>query len=74
MPTAIAAAVVGLYCVEPYGAGLTFPLETSERGMCSGKPLLVLGGATSVGQYGISTHYIYAWTGYLTYFISHSVR
>jgi len=52
-PCAIAAAVTGLYCAKPHGAELTLPLEPSERGKDAGKPLIVLGGATSVGQYVI---------------------
>jgi NADPH:quinone reductase-like Zn-dependent oxidoreductase len=52
LPTAIATALVGLYSMKPHGAGLTLPLDITERGKNSGQPLLVFGGATSVGQIG----------------------
>lgn len=50
LPTGIAEAVVGLYSAKPNGAGFTIPLEPEERGKLAGKPLLILGGAGSVGQ------------------------
>lgn len=53
LPVAIAAAVVGLYASKAAGgAGLLPPFESSNRGREAGKALLILGGATSVGQFG----------------------
>ncbi|KAF8055560.1 chaperonin 10-like protein [Lyophyllum atratum] len=53
IPVAIAASVGGLYLPKPHGAGLTAPLDPSTEGKYAGKPIVVLGGATSVGQYSI---------------------
>ncbi|KAF8895981.1 chaperonin 10-like protein [Infundibulicybe gibba] len=53
IPVCLAAAFIGLYCPEPHGAGLSPPLESGSRGDCTGRSLVVLGGATSVGQYAI---------------------
>ncbi|KAG6833037.1 hypothetical protein H0H87_012048 [Tephrocybe sp. NHM501043] len=53
IPVAGAAAAAGLYLTPPNGAGLTSPFDPSTRGKYIGKPLVVLGGATSVGQYTI---------------------
>ncbi|KAG6827872.1 hypothetical protein H0H92_010141 [Tricholoma furcatifolium] len=53
IPVAAAAAVAGLYLPQPHGAGLTHPFDASTRGKYAGKPLVVLGGATSVGQFAI---------------------
>lgn len=53
IPVAIAAAAVGLYLSKPYGAGLTAPLDSESLGKDAGKPIVIIGGATSVGQYVI---------------------
>ncbi|KAG6827875.1 hypothetical protein H0H92_010144 [Tricholoma furcatifolium] len=53
VPVGVAAAVAGLYLPNPYGAGLTHPFDPSTRGKYASKPLIVLGGATSVGQFAI---------------------
>jgi len=50
LPVAIPAAFGALYFPAPAGAGLTPPLDHSTRGKYAGKPIVVLGGATSVGQ------------------------
>ncbi|KAG5716491.1 hypothetical protein E4T56_gene13667, partial [Termitomyces sp. T112] len=52
IPVAAAAAVAGSYLPQPHGAGLTTPFDASGRGKYAGKPVLILGGATSVGQFG----------------------
>ncbi|KAG5732530.1 Zinc-type alcohol dehydrogenase-like protein C2E1P3.01, partial [Termitomyces sp. T112] len=41
------------YLPQPHGAGLTTPFDASGRGKYAGKPVLILGGATSVGQFVI---------------------
>ncbi|GLB40724.1 putative alcohol dehydrogenase GroES-like domain [Lyophyllum shimeji] len=53
IPVGIAAAVGGLYLPKPHGANLTPPLDPSTQGKYAGKPIVVLGGATSVGQFAI---------------------
>lgn len=53
VPVAIAAAVGGLYLPKPHGAGLTAPLDSSTQGKYAGKPIVILGGTTSLGQYAI---------------------
>ncbi|RDB28751.1 Dehydrogenase azaJ [Hypsizygus marmoreus] len=54
IPVALAAAVVGLYNTKPHhGAGYTPPFEPSARGKYAGKPIVIIGGASSVGQYVI---------------------
>ncbi|KNZ77519.1 Zinc-type alcohol dehydrogenase-like protein C2E1P3.01 [Termitomyces sp. J132] len=53
IPVAAAAAVAGSYLPQPHGAGLTTPFDASGRGKYAGKPVLILGGATSVGQFVI---------------------
>jgi len=53
IPVAIAVTVAGLYNTKPHGAGITPPFDPSTRGIYAGKPFLVLGGATSVGQFVI---------------------
>ncbi|KAG6807567.1 hypothetical protein H0H93_001452, partial [Arthromyces matolae] len=55
IPAASAAALIGLYLPEPQGAGLTAPLDSTTQGKESGKPILVIGGGTSVGQFGEPT-------------------
>lgn len=54
IPSASVAAAFGLYAEDnpdgPGGAGLTPPWETGGRGKYSGKPFVVFGGASSLGQ------------------------
>ncbi|GLB40694.1 putative groES-like protein [Lyophyllum shimeji] len=53
IPCALVAAIAGLYVPKPHGAGLTLPLSPSTRGKNAGQPILVLGGASSLGQAAI---------------------
>ncbi|KAG5643970.1 hypothetical protein DXG03_009321 [Asterophora parasitica] len=60
IPVALAAATVGLYLPPPHGAGRVAPFEDSTRGQyaesrgpISRNPIIIFGGATSVGQYAI---------------------
>ncbi|KAG6906745.1 hypothetical protein DXG01_012297 [Tephrocybe rancida] len=53
IPVAGAATVAGFYLNQPHGGGLDAPFDPSTRGKYAGKPLIVLGGATSVGQFAI---------------------
>ena len=52
IPVCVTAAFLGLYNTKPYGAGYIAPLDNSARGKYAGKPLIVVGGAGSVGQFG----------------------
>lgn len=51
-------AAVGLYNSKEngYGAGLYPPWEEGGRGKYAGKPIVIFGGASSVGQFGMYTH------------------
>ncbi|KAF7978889.1 hypothetical protein HWV62_44391 [Athelia sp. TMB] len=51
LPIGLTTAAVGLYQKENYGAGLTAPWEQGGKGKYEGKPLVVLGGSSSVGAY-----------------------
>ncbi|KAG6834714.1 hypothetical protein H0H93_007860, partial [Arthromyces matolae] len=51
LPVACAAAVAGFYLAPPSGAGLIPPFNEAGRGKYKGKPAVILGGATSVGQF-----------------------
>ncbi|KAG6840149.1 hypothetical protein C0991_008586, partial [Blastosporella zonata] len=53
LPVAITATVAGYYLSQPHGAGLTHPFDPSNQRKYAGKPLVILGGATSVGQFAI---------------------
>ncbi|THH23065.1 hypothetical protein EUX98_g8110 [Antrodiella citrinella] len=55
IPVALSAAAFGLYGtkVQQGGAGLTAPWREGGRGKYAGQPIVVLGGASSVGQYVI---------------------
>ncbi|KAG5637952.1 hypothetical protein H0H81_002480 [Sphagnurus paluster] len=55
IPVALATALIGLYLPKPYGMGLLSPLDSVNRGRYAGKPLVIIGGATSVGQYVIQS-------------------
>jgi NADPH:quinone reductase-like Zn-dependent oxidoreductase len=52
LPLALATAAIGLYAERPSGAGLnpSFAIDSSIN--YYGQAALVIGGATSVGQYG----------------------
>ncbi|KAG5644174.1 hypothetical protein DXG03_009015 [Asterophora parasitica] len=56
VPVAFTAAYVGLYNAAPYGLGFAWPLDAAGRGKYAGIPLVILGGASSVGQYGEMLH------------------
>jgi len=53
LPVGLPTAFVGLYNDKPHGAGLTSPFTSAGQSKYSGKPLVVLGGSGSVGQYVI---------------------
>lgn len=53
LPIGLTTAVVGLYQKGDYGAGLTAPWEQDGKGKYEGKPIIVLGGSSSVGSYVI---------------------
>ncbi|KAI0351252.1 GroES-like protein [Trametes cingulata] len=55
IPSGLATAAFALYNQASSGssAGLTPPWEEGGRGKYAGKPIFILGGATSVGQYAI---------------------
>ncbi|KAG6840428.1 hypothetical protein C0991_006778 [Blastosporella zonata] len=50
IPATITSGLCGLYLPEPHGAGLTPPLDASGRGKYAGKPIVILGGSSNVGQ------------------------
>ena len=52
MPVALAAVVIGFYMPKPHGVGLKEPFDAAGQGAYSGKPIFIVGGATSVGQFG----------------------
>ncbi|EGO00285.1 hypothetical protein SERLA73DRAFT_180787 [Serpula lacrymans var. lacrymans S7.3] len=52
LPVCIATTALSLYSPAPNGIGLRAPWD-GGRGSFSGQPALVIGGATSVGQYAI---------------------
>jgi NADPH:quinone reductase-like Zn-dependent oxidoreductase len=60
MPLGIATSFIGLYAPKSDkqggGAGLTPFYEEHGKGRYAGKPIVVLGGATSMGQYGKHHH------------------
>lgn len=49
-------AYVALYNARPHGIELVSPIEPSGQGYYKNQPFVVLGGASSVGQYGSSPH------------------
>ncbi|KAG6840392.1 hypothetical protein C0991_007022 [Blastosporella zonata] len=53
IPVGLTAAYVGLYNNKPHGLGLAWPTETANQGKYAGKPIVVLGGASSVGQFAL---------------------
>ena len=50
---ALTTAYSGLYGPSPNGLSITPPISDGGEGQSSGIPLVVLGGASSVGQMGI---------------------
>ncbi|CCM04347.1 uncharacterized protein FIBRA_06519 [Fibroporia radiculosa] len=52
IPLGITTAAIGLYS-KVGGAGLFPPWEEGGRGLYRGKPIVVFGGASSVGQFGV---------------------
>ncbi|KAF7771711.1 hypothetical protein Agabi119p4_6022 [Agaricus bisporus var. burnettii] len=53
LPSTVGAAYLGLYNIKPGGLGFTTSLDNNGRGKYNDVPLLILGGATNVGQYAI---------------------
>ncbi|KAF8072287.1 chaperonin 10-like protein [Lyophyllum atratum] len=51
VPVCLTAAFLGLYNSSPRGAGYSPPFRSSSVGKYAGRPLLVIGGAGSVGQF-----------------------
>ncbi|EDR03259.1 uncharacterized protein LACBIDRAFT_253472 [Laccaria bicolor S238N-H82] len=52
IPLALTTAYAGLYSNKPNGGGLEAPVEPTAVGKYAGSPIVVLGGSSSVGQYG----------------------
>ncbi|KAJ3516569.1 hypothetical protein NLJ89_g1035 [Agrocybe chaxingu] len=50
IPVGLSTAWVGLYNKNPYGAGFSAPISPAEEGKYAGEPIVILGGASSVGQ------------------------
>ncbi|KAF8972286.1 chaperonin 10-like protein [Flammula alnicola] len=50
IPTVLTAAYVGLYNQNPHGLGLDPPISDVTQGQYAGTPIVVIGGASSVGQ------------------------
>ncbi|KDR68605.1 hypothetical protein GALMADRAFT_1037218 [Galerina marginata CBS 339.88] len=50
LPVALSAAYVGMYNVNPHGLGIAPPVSEATQGQYSGNPILVFGGASTVGQ------------------------
>ncbi|KAF7969745.1 hypothetical protein HWV62_26108 [Athelia sp. TMB] len=53
LPIGLTTAATGLYNAANLGAGLRAPWETDGRGYYKDTPILVIGGASSVGSYAI---------------------
>ncbi|KAG5719568.1 Zinc-type alcohol dehydrogenase-like protein C2E1P3.01, partial [Termitomyces sp. T112] len=53
IPVCLTAAFLGLYNSTPHGAGYTPPFRSSAVGKYTQKPILIFGGAGSVGQFAI---------------------
>ncbi|KAF8968722.1 chaperonin 10-like protein [Flammula alnicola] len=49
-PVALSAAYVGLYNQNPHGLGFAPPTSPATQGKYAGTPIVILGGASSVGQ------------------------
>ncbi|KIM40699.1 hypothetical protein M413DRAFT_11538 [Hebeloma cylindrosporum] len=52
LPVVLTAAYIGLYNKNPHGFGLSAPVSEATQGIYGGTPIVVLGGASSVGQIG----------------------
>ncbi|KAF5359386.1 hypothetical protein D9756_003623 [Leucocoprinus leucothites] len=52
-PSTLGAAFLSLYNQKPHGLGFSSPTKSDAQGKYSGTPLVILGGATIVGQYAI---------------------
>ena len=52
MPVTLATVVIGFYMPKPHGVGLKEPFDAAGQGAYAGKPIFIVGGATSVGQFG----------------------
>ncbi|KDR68597.1 hypothetical protein GALMADRAFT_256879 [Galerina marginata CBS 339.88] len=50
LPVALTVTYVGLYNQNPHGVGLAPPVSEETQGKYAGTPIVVLGGASSVGQ------------------------
>ncbi|KAG6808526.1 hypothetical protein H0H92_003830 [Tricholoma furcatifolium] len=50
IPGTIASGLCGLYLPRPHGVGLIPPLDVSAHGKYAGRPLVVLGASSNVGQ------------------------
>ncbi|KIM40713.1 hypothetical protein M413DRAFT_446109 [Hebeloma cylindrosporum] len=50
LPVVLTVSYVGLYNENPHGFGLTAPVSEETQGIYGGTPIVVLGGASSVGQ------------------------
>ncbi|KAJ3523448.1 hypothetical protein NMY22_g11439 [Coprinellus aureogranulatus] len=53
IPGTLCTAFIGFYQAQPHGLGLKYLLEENGRGAYQGKPILLIGGAGSVGQFAI---------------------
>ncbi|KAJ3510388.1 hypothetical protein NLJ89_g4708 [Agrocybe chaxingu] len=53
IPVCMTAAFLGYFNDKPHGAAWTAPLDASARNKYAGKPLVVIGGGTTVGQFAI---------------------
>lgn len=53
IPVALTAAYVALYNVKPHGLGFETPVHAGARGKYQSTPIVILGGASSLGQYAI---------------------
>ena len=54
LPVSLSAAYAGLYGSNARGAGFDAPVSASAIGKYVNTPLVVLGGPSSVGRYGLS--------------------
>jgi len=53
IPLGMSTAYLAMYNTSPHGIGLKNPVDPAGQGHSKGEPFVVLGGATSVGQYAI---------------------
>lgn len=53
IPVGLNCSALAFYAPAPSGLGLTAPWEEGGRGKYAGKPALVLGGSTNLGQYAL---------------------